>query len=71
MAPASCVHLSLEDWARFQRVFLTEGAGFLAAPHAGTGPGTEPLAGLGTRPGSRGLVWPAGLQHVLGGDGPD
>jgi CubicO group peptidase (beta-lactamase class C family) len=29
MAPAGRMHLSLEDWARFQRVFLTEGGGFL------------------------------------------
>ena len=30
MGPAGRLHLSLQDWARFQRVFLTEGGGFLA-----------------------------------------
>jgi CubicO group peptidase (beta-lactamase class C family) len=30
LAPAGRLHLTLEDWARFQRVFLTEGGGFLS-----------------------------------------
>ncbi len=29
MGPAGRLHLTLEDWARFQRVFLTHGDGFL------------------------------------------
>ena len=29
MSPAGRLHLTLEDWARFQRVFLAEGDGFL------------------------------------------
>lgn len=29
MSPAGRLHLDLEDWARFQRVFITEGGGFL------------------------------------------
>jgi CubicO group peptidase (beta-lactamase class C family) len=50
MAPAGCLHLSLEDWARFQRVFLAEGGGFLEAetverlltPASGRGPKQSP-----------------------------
>ncbi len=30
MGPAGRLHLTLQDWARFQQVFLTEGGGFLA-----------------------------------------
>lgn len=30
MSPAGRLHLTLEDWARFHRVFLTEGDGFLS-----------------------------------------
>lgn len=45
MAPAGRLHLTLEDWVRFQRVFLDEGGGFLRpetvehllTPAAGTG----------------------------------
>jgi hypothetical protein len=29
MSPAGRLHLTLEDWAKFQRVFLTQGEGFL------------------------------------------
>ena len=29
MSPAGRVHMSLQDWARFQQVFLTDGGGFL------------------------------------------
>ena len=29
MGPAGRLHLTLQDWARFQQVFLTEGGGFL------------------------------------------
>jgi CubicO group peptidase (beta-lactamase class C family) len=31
MSPAGRLHLTLEDWAKFQRVFLTQGGGFLGA----------------------------------------
>jgi CubicO group peptidase (beta-lactamase class C family) len=32
MSPAGRLHLTLEDWARFQRVFVTRGEGFLRPP---------------------------------------
>jgi D-alanyl-D-alanine carboxypeptidase len=31
MSPAGRLHLSLEDWAKFQRVFLTDGGDFLSS----------------------------------------
>jgi CubicO group peptidase (beta-lactamase class C family) len=45
MTPAGRMHLTLEDWAKFHRVFLTDGGGFLRpdtierllTPAAGTG----------------------------------
>ena len=45
LSPAGRLHLTLEDWARFQRVFLAEGTGFLTpetvarllTPGAGSG----------------------------------
>ncbi len=58
MTPAGRLHLTLEDWARFQRVFLTEGDGFLhpetierlLTPAAGRGQrhalGWAPIRGL-------------------------
>jgi D-alanyl-D-alanine carboxypeptidase len=54
MSPAGRLHLNLGDWARFQRVFLTEGAGFLApatverllTPSKAQSPGWAPARGL-------------------------
>ena len=58
MSPAGRLHLTLEDWARFQRVFLTEGGDLLRpesverllTPAAGRGqrqsPGWAPARGL-------------------------
>ena len=54
MGPAGRVHLTLQDWARFQQVFLTEGGGFLApasverllTPAKAQSPGWAPARGL-------------------------
>jgi CubicO group peptidase (beta-lactamase class C family) len=54
MSPAGRLHVSLQDWARFQRVFLTEGGGFLApetverllTPAKSQSPGWAPARGL-------------------------
>jgi CubicO group peptidase (beta-lactamase class C family) len=58
MTPAGRLHLTLDDWARFHRVFLAEGGGFLRpesverllTPGAGSGyrqaPGWAPAHGL-------------------------
>ena len=69
MGPAGRLHLTLQDWARFQQVFLTEGGDFLApasverllTPSKAQSPGWAPARGLAAR-----LDGPAGLQHVLG-----
>ena len=54
MGPAGRLHLNLQDWARFQRVFLTEGGDFLApasverllTPAKAQSPGWAPARGL-------------------------
>jgi D-alanyl-D-alanine carboxypeptidase len=54
MSPAGRLHLNLQDWARFQHVFLAEGGGFLApatverllTPSKAQSPGWAPARGL-------------------------
>ena len=66
MSPAGRMHLTLADWAKFQRVFLDRGGGFLRpetverllTPAAGRGqrqsPGWAPAGGLGASLGQQG-----------------
>ena len=77
MTPAGRLHLTLGDWARFQRVFLTHGGGFLRpetverllTPRSRAG--LSPGAWLGARPRSRQRhLRSAGIEHLLGRDGP-
>jgi CubicO group peptidase (beta-lactamase class C family) len=54
MGPCGRVHLSLQDWARFQQLFISEGAGFLEpasierllTPAQAQSPGWAPARGL-------------------------
>ena len=54
MGPAGRLHLSLQDWARFQQIFLIEGGDFLApatvdrllTPSKAQSPGWAPARGL-------------------------
>jgi D-alanyl-D-alanine carboxypeptidase len=54
MGPAGRLHLNLQDWARFQRVFISEGGGFLApttverllTPSKAQSPGWAPARGV-------------------------
>ncbi len=77
MSPAGRMHLTLADWAKFQRVFLDRGGGFLRpetverllTPAAGRGPEAIAGVGAGRRPGR--LLRSAGVERVLGGHGAD